>query len=232
MPHSPRLCMTAGCGCWNRGQGSLAYADLPNHTWHTVATLPGFTRGIDFAGPLAFIGLSQVRETAVFSGIPLVEKQKERICGVWVVNVQSGETVAFLRFESGVQEIFAVQIVPARFPELLEFGDELINTSYVLPDAAMKDVPAVLQETAPAAAPADAPPPDFVEMINRGAALLDGDRPAEAIALSSGRKPWPQTGPRSITTWATPPRPKTGCTTRWRSTGAPSASTPPWPTRI
>ena len=179
MPHSPRL-WAGRLWLLESGQGSLAYADLPNQTWHTVATLPGFTRGIDFAGPLAFIGLSQVRESAVFSGIPLVERLEERICGVWVVNVQTGETVAFLRFETGVQEIFAVQIVPARFPEMLEFGDEILNHSYVLPDAAMKDVPVVLQEPLPAAGPPQ--PAGFVEEINRGAALLDQDKVDEAMA--------------------------------------------------
>jgi uncharacterized protein (TIGR03032 family) len=179
MPHSPRL-WAGRLWLLESGQGSLAYADLPNRTWHTVATLPGFTRGIDFAGPLAFIGLSQVRESAVFSGIPLAERLEERICGVWVVNVETGETVAFLRFEMGVQEIFAVQIVPARFPEMLEFGDEILNHSYVLPDAAMKDVPAVLQEPLPAAGPEQ--PAGFVEELNRGAALLDQDKVDEAMA--------------------------------------------------
>ncbi|MBR8832208.1 MAG: hypothetical protein N5P05_000731 [Chroococcopsis gigantea SAG 12.99] len=48
----------------------------------TVAILAGFTRGIDFCGRLAFIGLSQVRETAVFSGIPLIERLTERTCGI------------------------------------------------------------------------------------------------------------------------------------------------------
>jgi uncharacterized protein (TIGR03032 family) len=179
MPHSPRL-WAGRLWLLESGQGSLAYADLPNQTWRTVATLPGFTRGIDFAGPLAFIGLSQVRESAVFSGIPLVERLDERICGVWVVNVQTGETVAFLRFESGVQEIFAVQIVPARFPEMLEFGDEILNHSYVLPDAAMKDVPAPLQEPLPTAGPPQ--PAGFVEELNRGAALLDEDKVEDAVA--------------------------------------------------
>ncbi len=179
MPHSPRL-WAGRLWLLESGQGTLAYADLPNQTWRTVATLPGFTRGIDFAGPLAFIGLSQVRETAVFSGIPLVERLEERICGVWVVNVETGEIVAFLRFETGVQEIFAVQIVPARYPEMLEFGDEILNHSYVLPDAAMKDVPAVLQEPLPAAGPEQ--PAGFVDEINRGAALLDQDKVEEAMA--------------------------------------------------
>ena len=178
MPHSPRL-WAGRLWLLESGQGTLAYADLPNQTWHTVTSLPGFTRGIDFAGPLAFIGLSQVRETAVFSDIPLLDRLEERTCGVWVVNVQTGETVAFLRFEEGVQEIFAVQVVPSRFPEMLEFGDKLINSSYVLPDEAMKDVPAVLK--APAPPPPVTGPSDFARDLNRGAALLDQDKEDEAI---------------------------------------------------
>src|SRR6185503_20873341 len=90
-----------------------------------------------------FIGLSQVRESAVFSGIPLVErlKEKERTCGVWVVHIETGQTVGFLRFEAGVQEIFAVQVLPGmRFPELLEWNDERLGSSYVLPDEALADV--------------------------------------------------------------------------------------------
>jgi len=140
MPHSPR---------WYReklwllesGEGSLAVVDLERRTWRTVAQLPGFTRGIDFIGPLAFIGLSQVRESAVFSGIPLVERTQERTCGVWVVNIETGQTVGFLRFESGVQEIFAVQVLRGmRFPELLEWNDQRLFDSYVLPDEALAEV--------------------------------------------------------------------------------------------
>ena len=140
MPHSPRWYQSK---LWllESGEGSLAQVDLEHRTWRTVAQLPGFTRGIDFFGPLAFIGLSQVRESAVFSGIPLVERVRERTCGVWVVNIETGQTVGFLRFESGVQEIFAVQILRGmRFPELLEWNDERLGSSYVLPDEALADV--------------------------------------------------------------------------------------------
>jgi uncharacterized protein (TIGR03032 family) len=73
MPHSPRW---DGGKLWllESGQGSLAVVDLKTRSWRTVAEMPGFTRRLDFVGPLAFIGLSQVRETAVFSGIPLVQR--------------------------------------------------------------------------------------------------------------------------------------------------------------
>ena len=141
MPHSPRW---YGNRLWllESGNGSIATLDLASGQLHTIAQLPGFTRGIDFCGNLAFIGLSQVRESAVFSGIPLTERLEERTCGVWVVNLQTGETVAFLRFEQAVQEIFAVSVLHnIRYPELLTWDDKLIASSYVLPDAALKDVP-------------------------------------------------------------------------------------------
>jgi uncharacterized protein (TIGR03032 family) len=92
-------------------------------------------------GPFAFIGLSQVRESAIFSGIPLTQRPDERNCGVWVVNIETGQTVAFLKFEDAVQEIFAVQILTGtRFPEVLEPDDDRIASTYVLPDEALADV--------------------------------------------------------------------------------------------
>jgi uncharacterized protein (TIGR03032 family) len=91
------------------GNGSLATMDPATGDVTTIAELPGFTRGLDFLGPFAFIGLSQVRESAIFSGIPLTQRPDERNCGVWVVNIETGQTVAFLKFEDAVQEIFAVQ---------------------------------------------------------------------------------------------------------------------------
>jgi uncharacterized protein (TIGR03032 family) len=140
MPHSPRW-YQGKLWLLESGEGSLAQINLEHRNWRTVAQLPGFTRGIDFFGPLAFIGLSQVRESAVFSGIPLVNRLRDRTCGVWVVNIENGETVGFLRFEAGVQEIFAVQVLRGmRFPELLEWNDERLKTSYVLPDEALADV--------------------------------------------------------------------------------------------
>jgi len=142
MPHSPRWYADR---LWvlESGNGSLASVELGSGELRTVAEMPGFTRGLDFIGPFAFIGLSQVRESAMFSGIPLTERLDERTCGVWVVDIRNGQIVAFLRFEEAVQEIFAVKVVQGiRFPEILEPSDDLIAASYMLPDDALKDVPA------------------------------------------------------------------------------------------
>jgi uncharacterized protein (TIGR03032 family) len=147
MPHSPRW---YGGRLWvlESGAGSLSVVDEQTGQLTHVALLPGFTRGLDFFGAYAFIGLSQVRESAVFSGIPITDRLpvEERMCGMWIVDVRSGQTVAFLRFESGVQEVFAVQVLPSiRYPEILTGRDgkeldELVEHAYVLPEAAMKDV--------------------------------------------------------------------------------------------
>jgi uncharacterized protein (TIGR03032 family) len=135
MPHSPRWSEDR---LWvlESGKGTLSVADLDAGTVETVAELPGFTRGLLFAGGLAFIGLSQVRETATFGGLPLMERLDERLCGVWAVNPQSGQIVGFLRFEELVQEVFDVALLPGvRYPEIAEEGSDAATNSFVLSDA-------------------------------------------------------------------------------------------------
>jgi uncharacterized protein (TIGR03032 family) len=141
MPHSPRWHHNR---LWllESGDGSIGTIDLNTGTYEVVARLPGFTRGLSFIGPFAFIGLSQVRESAIFSGIPVVERLDERVCGVWIVNVETGEAIAFVRFEDAVQEIFAVEALPGmRFPDLINHDLELIARAYILSNDALELVP-------------------------------------------------------------------------------------------
>mgnify|MGYP003571133756 CR=1 FL=1 len=140
MPHSPRWYKDK---LWllESGYGSLSTIDPDSGEKTDICHLPGFTRGLSFIGDYAVIGLSQVRESAVFSGLPLTERDEPRYCGIWIVNINTGKTEAFLRFEGSVQEIFAVHVLENQtFPELLEPHDPLINSSYVLPDEALREV--------------------------------------------------------------------------------------------
>ncbi len=147
MPHSPRW---HGGKLWllESGTGSLGFVDLNSGRYEPIVRLDGFTRGMEMVGNLAFIGLSQVRETAVFSGIQITERLQEadRTCGVWVVDTQRGQVVAFLKFEEAVQEVFAVALLPGiRFPDLINDNAELVGSSFVLPDEALRDVPVELR---------------------------------------------------------------------------------------
>ncbi len=111
MPHSPRL--HAG-KLWllDSGHGQLSVVDPQTGQDESVARLPGYTRGLGFVGPYAFVGLSKIRETSVFGGIPIAERRGELRCGVHVVDTRTGQEVASLDFHSGVDEIFAVEPLP------------------------------------------------------------------------------------------------------------------------
>ncbi len=141
MPHSPRWHAGRLWVC-ESGSGTLGFVDLDTGRYEPVAAVPGFTRGLDFAGTLAFVGLSQVRESAVFSGIPITERlaPEDRTCGVCVVDLQRGTTVALLRFDSRVQEIFAVSLLPRRYPDLINDDDKLLESSFVVPTECLGEV--------------------------------------------------------------------------------------------
>jgi uncharacterized protein (TIGR03032 family) len=145
MPHSPRW--HAG-RLWllESGNGAIGTVDLGSGRFEEVTRVPGFTRGLAFAGPYAFVGLSQVRES-LFEGIPLKAEGVERSCGVWVIDLRTGAMAGFLRFEGIVQELFEVVAVPGiRYPEIVEPGAEILESSYVLPTAALADVPGARPE--------------------------------------------------------------------------------------
>jgi uncharacterized protein (TIGR03032 family) len=146
MPHSPRVHNGRLWVC-ESGAGTVGFIDPDTLEYEPVALLPGFTRGLDIAGNLAFVGLSQVRESAVFSGIPITERldESERICGVCVIDLESGQAVALLRFETRVEEIFAVTLLMGRrYPELVYNHDVLLENSFAVPDAEPAGVPTAL----------------------------------------------------------------------------------------
>lgn len=142
MPHSPRWYANHLWVC-ESGKGTLARVDPATGELKAIFKFPGFTRGLDFHGPLAFVGISQVRESATFSGIPIADE--ERNCGVWIVNIIDGSHVGTLRFTQGVHEIFAVQVLAnTHFPELLDKNDKVaLETYFLAPEIANEGSPAI-----------------------------------------------------------------------------------------
>lgn len=139
MPHSPRF-RDGQLWVLESGKGEVGIVDTATKSVRPIIQLDGFTRGLAFAGPYAFVGLSQVRESNVFGGLPLTTRVAERKCGVWVIDTRNGKIAAFLRFEGTVQEIFDIQILDARYAELLEPGHELVASSYALSREALAQV--------------------------------------------------------------------------------------------
>ncbi|MEP6511331.1 MAG: TIGR03032 family protein [Dokdonella sp.] len=139
MPHSPRW-YDDRLWVLESGRGALVTIDPKTGAKTDVARVPGFARGLDFMGPVAFIGLSQLRETNAFTDIEITEANADRQSGVWAVHIGTGNTIALLKFTGGVQEIFAVQGLPGvLFPEIIHEGD-LLASAYALPEEALREV--------------------------------------------------------------------------------------------
>jgi uncharacterized protein (TIGR03032 family) len=133
MPHSPRL-HQGKLWLLESGTGRLHIVDEKAGSRTPVAQLPGFVRGLAFAGPYAFIGLSKIRESATFGNLPIAAKPADLQCGIWVVDVAKGTVVEFMQFEAGVEEIFAVEVLAGcRYPEILGFQQETIRGAFVVP---------------------------------------------------------------------------------------------------
>jgi uncharacterized protein (TIGR03032 family) len=138
MPHSPRWYQNK---LWllESGKGSLVTVDIESGSVETVIKLQGFTRGLAFLGPYAFVGLSQVRET-IFKELPLTTSEKERNCGVWAIDLRTNEIAGFIKFEGAVQELFDVQVLPnTTWPMFLDGQKETAN-SFVLDSKTLKMV--------------------------------------------------------------------------------------------
>ena len=138
MPHSPRWYQNK---LWllESGKGSLATVDIDTGAVETVIELPGFTRGLAFLGPYAFVGLSQGRET-IFKELPLTNSEKERNCGVWAIDLRTKKIAGFIKFEGAIQELFDVQLLTnTSWPMFLEGKRETAN-SFVLDTDTLKMV--------------------------------------------------------------------------------------------
>jgi uncharacterized protein (TIGR03032 family) len=136
MPHSPR---------WHNGQlwllesgtGRLLLVDPTTGRRQTVAELPGFARGLALVGPYAFIGLSKIRETSAMDGVPLAERRAQLKCGIAAVDCRDGRPIAFLEFQTAVEEIFDVQLLPGlRFPEIVGFQKDTADHTFIVPPSA------------------------------------------------------------------------------------------------
>jgi uncharacterized protein (TIGR03032 family) len=121
MPHSPRL-YNDRLWVLNSGCGSFGYVDPKSGRYEEVETAPGYTRGLAFQGQFAFVGLSKIRETSVFGGVPIAERRDELQCGMGVIDLLTGRTVAVFKFINGVSEIFAVDVVPGCLNPLIAGG--------------------------------------------------------------------------------------------------------------
>lgn len=117
MPHSPRL---HGGTLWlhNSGTGYFGYIEPQSGAFCPVAFCPGYLRGLDFVNNYAVVGLSKPRDNKTFSGLALddnlaSEKVNAR-CGLYVIDLDTGDIVHWVRIEGVITELYDVVVLPDR----------------------------------------------------------------------------------------------------------------------
>jgi uncharacterized protein (TIGR03032 family) len=110
MPHSPRL-IDGRLYLIEAGTGTLVEVDRMSGARRPIVTLPGFARGLAAHGGYLFVGLSLVRDSLPFVGLPIEHSGRELICGVVAVEIATGEIVGTLRYTGGCTEIHDLQVM-------------------------------------------------------------------------------------------------------------------------
>ncbi len=131
MPHSPRL-HEGRLWLLNSGTGELGWVDVAARRFVPVAFCPGYARGLAFAGGCAVVGLSLARENRTFQGLALdgalAAKGVEARCGLIMVDLASGDAVAWVRLEGVVRELYDVAFLPGvRQPSAIGFKTDEIT---------------------------------------------------------------------------------------------------------
>jgi uncharacterized protein (TIGR03032 family) len=109
MPHSPRL-IDGRLYVIEAGTGTLMEVDRATGGRRPIVTLPGFARGLAYHDGYFFVGLSLMRNSRPFEGLPVEQSGQEVICGVVAVELATGQVVGTLRYTGGCTEIHDIQI--------------------------------------------------------------------------------------------------------------------------
>lgn len=111
MPHSPRRFAGAWWLC-NSGEGALCRFDASRGMCDPIAFLPGFTRGLAFAGRRAIVGLSKIRPEHILDAPPVRDRHGELQAGVAIVDLDTYRVTGGLHFARGGNEVFETAFLP------------------------------------------------------------------------------------------------------------------------
>lgn len=130
MPHSPRW-YNDRLWLLNSGTGEFGYIDEKHKRFEPMTFCTGYLRGLSFHGNYAIVGMSKLRHSKTFSGLPLEttlkDKNAEAKCGIQVIDLRNGDIVHWLTFEGLIDELYDVITLPnVRRPMALGFvSDEI-----------------------------------------------------------------------------------------------------------
>lgn len=135
MPHSPRWYNNQ---LWflDSGRGELKTVDSANGKTEIISDVKGYLRGLAFYKHFALIGLCKIREKAIFGGVPVERQVDNLLCGIAIIDTQSGQRVGLFEFTAGVEEIYDIRVLPDNItqPNLLHEEQDKFEEAISTPD--------------------------------------------------------------------------------------------------
>ena len=115
--------------------GEVVAVDPENGTFEVVNKVNGFVRGMAKKDDYLFVCLSRLRKnSSTFKDLPIAEKATNS--GVAVIHLPTGAVVAKLMYETSVDEIFDIQVIPNyKRPGILNAEDDTYKLALTSPEA-------------------------------------------------------------------------------------------------
>lgn len=133
MPHSPRYHEGKVYFC-DSGKGLICRYDPETGKREDLLKVQGYPRGMDFYGPIMFVGMSRLRATDIKRPAPISKEFEETFCGIRVINIETAEILASIDFQGDVDQIYDIAVVPESIsPDLLEPGHYRIRHVFDFP---------------------------------------------------------------------------------------------------
>jgi uncharacterized protein (TIGR03032 family) len=133
MPHSPT--------CWNgdvyfceSGEGYVSRWSPKTRSLERLFQLPGFPRGLRFYGPLLLVATSLARYSDIATSPAIADYFKKTECGIWIFNTQNMELIAKGIFNTGIEQIYDIEVLDGvKYPLLVEEDSALVEDVFGFP---------------------------------------------------------------------------------------------------
>lgn len=116
MPHSPRVA-NGKLYALDSGRGQLISIDPETGAKEDIAFCPGFLRGLSIHNGFAVVTASKPRDGS-FKELELereiVRRDGEPWCGIFVIDLRTGDLADWIRLDGEIAELFDVAILPGR----------------------------------------------------------------------------------------------------------------------
>lgn len=132
MPHSPRFYQDALYMLFS-ATGDVVRVDTQNGRYDVINNLSGFVRGLAIHKDHMFVGLSRLRKnSSTFKHLEIADKANH--AGIKVIHLPTGALVGELIYQSSVDEIYDVQILPEmRRPGILNTIKDVHRRALAIP---------------------------------------------------------------------------------------------------